>query len=483
MKKIRNPNILFVITDQMRSTAMGCSGVEKVITPNIDKLAAEGSRFTNAIANSPACTPSRACLLTSKFIFSHGLVNNDMQLGTNFKSFAHCLNAEGYNCGYIGKWHLDCEDRGVFIPPGPRRQGFDDLWAVAECNHNYFKGYYYLNDNPEPVWIDGYEPDAQTDLAINYIKDKNKNFIDIKNPFCLFISYGPPHCPYDMVSDKFKKMYPPEKIELLPNAKNAKVQSKESIGKLPEPARISPEENDKIKKEKIANYYAQISALDECFGRLMKTLDDEGIAENTLVVFTSDHGDMLFSQNRGWKSKPWRESVGVPLIFKFPGKIPENKVTNGPISMVDLMPTILSIVGAKIPADVEGENLSDFVCGDESAAPDSVFINFPCLPSWFSYDEWRGVVTRNHTYVCQQNKPWLLYNDFKDSFQLENLVNNPAYANTEKELDAKLQNWMKKTNDTFPTSKEVADKYCPEHINNIPQAFCNDKIAKIQNNL
>ncbi len=438
MKKIQNPNILFVITDQMRSTAMGCSGVEKVITPNIDKLATEGTRFTNAIANSPACTPSRASLLTSKFVFSHGLVNNDMQLGTNFKSIAHCLNDEGYNCGYIGKWHLDCEDRGVFIPPGPRRQGFNDLWAVAECNHNYFKGYYYLNDNPEPVWIDGYEPDAQTDLAINYIKEKNKN------PFCLFVSYGPPHCPYEMVPEKFKKMYSAENIKLLPNAKTAKVQSKESIGKLPESAKISSEENDKIKKEKIADYYAQISAIDHCFGRLMKTLDDEGIAENTLVIFTSDHGDMLFSQNRGWKSKPWRESVGIPLIFKLPGKIPENRVTNGPISLVDMMPTILSIIGAKIPQDVEGENLSEFVCGNEDAAPDSVFINFPCLPSWFSYDEWRGVVTRNHTYVCQQNKPWLLYNDATDPFQLENLVSNPAQENTKKELDEKLQNWMKK---------------------------------------
>ena len=478
MKNKQNPNILFVITDQMRSTAMGCSGVEKVITPNLDKLAAQGTRFTNAIANSPACTPSRANLITSKFVFSHGLVNNDMQLGTNFKSIAHCLNDEGYNCGYIGKWHLDCEDRGVFIPPGPRRQGFDDLWAVAECNHNYFKGYYYLNDNPEPVWIDGYEPDAQTDIAINYIKEKNnKN----EQPFCLFVSYGPPHCPYEMVPEKFKKMYPVENIELLPNAKTAKVQTKESIGKLPETANLSPEENDKIKKEKIANYYAHVTALDECFGKLMKTLDDEGISENTLVIFTSDHGDMLFSQNRGWKSKPWRESVGIPLIFKLPGIVPENRTTNGPISMVDLMPTILSIVNAKIPIDVEGENLSDFVCGNEDAAPDSVFINFPILPSWFSYDEWRGVVTRDYTYVCQQNKPWLLYDDSKDSFQLENLINDSSHAKIRKDLDEKLQEWMKKTNDTFPTSKEVADKYCPGHIDNIPLAFCNDKITKIQN--
>jgi len=474
---MKNPNILFVITDQMRSTAIGCSGVEKVFTPNIDKLADSGLRFTNAIANSPACTPSRANLMTSKFVFNHGLVNNDMQLGTNFKSFAHCLNDEGYNCGYIGKWHLDNEDRGGFIPPGPRRQGFDDFWAVAECNHNYFKGYYYLNNNPTPVWIDGYEPETQTDLAINYIKEKKKN----ENPFCLFVSYGPPHCPYEMVPETYKKMYPPEKIELLPNAKKAKVQSKESIGKLPESAKNSSEENDKIKKEKIASYYAQITALDNCFGRLIKSLDDEQLTKNTLIVFTSDHGDMLFSQNRGWKSKPWRESVGIPLILKLSGKIPENKTTDAPISMVDLMPTILSLVGAKVPHDVDGVNLSKFVCGDESVAQDSVFINFPILPSWFSLDEWRGVITKNYTYVSKQKIPWLLYDDKKDPFQLENLINNPLKKNIKEQLDKKLQCWMKKTNDSFPTSKEVADKYCPGHINNIPQAYTNKKITDIQN--
>ena len=471
-----HPNIIFVLTDQMRSTAMGCSGVEKVITPNLDKLADEGTRFTNAIANSPACTPSRANLLTGMHTLSHGLINNDMELGTNFRGFAHCLNDAGYKCGYIGKWHLGDSDRGAFIPPGPKRQGFDDYWAVSECNHNYYAGYVYINDNPEPVWLDGYEPEGQTELAINYIKEKSVS----DNPFCLFLSWGPPHCPYEMVPEKYRDKYPVEKIELLPNAVDSDVQSIESVGKISEPAAMTNEQRDKRKKEIIAGYYAHITAMDELFGRISDAVKEAGIDENTIVIFSSDHGDMLFSQNRGWKSKPWREAVGIPLIMKSPGKIPAGRVTNKPISMVDLMPTILSLAGIDFPADVEGVNLSDFVGGNENAAHESVFINFLCLPEYCSCNEWRGVVTEFNTYVRLRDKPWLLYDDNNDPFQLNNLVNTHDHENIQNDLESKLSEWMKMTNDAFETSETLADKLCPGHIDNVVPIICNEKIAEGQ---
>ena len=472
----KNPNIIFVLTDQMRSTAMGCSGVEKVITPNLDKLADEGTRFTNAIANSPACTPSRANLLTGMHTLSHGLVNNDMELGTNYRGFAHCLNDAGYKCGYIGKWHLGDIDRGAFIPPGPKRQGFDDFWAVSDCNHNYFAGYVYINDDPEPVWLDGYEPEGQTELAINYIKEKSIS----DNPFCLILSWGPPHCPYEMVPQKYLDKYPTGEIELLPNAVDSDVQSTKSVGRTPEPSSMTKEQQGKRKKEIIAGYYAHITALDELFGEISDTVKEAGIDKNTIVIFSSDHGDMLFSQNRGWKGKPWRESVGIPLIMKLPGKIPAGKVTNKPISMVDLMPTILSLAGVDFPAEVEGIDLSEFVCGNENSARESVFINFPCIPKFFSYDEWRGVVTESYTYVRLRDKPWLLYDDNNDPFQLKNLVNIYDYEKIQNDLENKLSEWMKKTNDKFETSEAIADKLCPGHIDYIVPCTCNEKIVEGQ---
>jgi len=455
------PNILFVICDQMRSTALGCAGVEQVLTPNLDAFAEQGTRFTNAVSNTPACTPARATLLTGKHILSHGLVNNDMQLGHDHQSFARCLTAQGYSCGYIGKWHLDGVNRGAFIPPGPRRQGFDDFWAGVECNHNYFGGYYYGEETQQPEWFDGYEPDGQTKLAIDYIERK----ADDPSPFCLFLSFGPPHCPYQLVPEAYRAGYPDDGIGFLPNAVHARIQDPTTRGKLAGPADLTQEEHDARKRRVIADYYAQVTALDDCFARLLACVDEQGLADDTIVVFTSDHGDMLFSQDRGWKSKPWRESVGIPLLVRWPGRVPAARVTHGPIGLVDLMPTLLEMTGTPIPEDVEGLDLSEFVGGNEAAAPASQYINFPCMPAWFRDPAWRGVVTGSYTYIANREGPWLLYDDAADPFQLQNLAADPASKPVVEELHAALQEWLGQTNDPFETSEEIADRLCPGHVN------------------
>ncbi|HUS48053.1 MAG TPA: sulfatase [Phycisphaerae bacterium] len=468
----KQPNIIYVFADQMRSTAIRCAGVENVITPNLDRFAGQGTRFTNAVANTPVCSPARASLLTGLHVLTHRLVNNDTPLRTDVRSIAHCLNDAGYACGYIGKWHLDCADRGVFVPPGGRRQGFDDFWAAANCNHSYFRGYYYLNDDPEPIWMNDYEPQEQTDIAIRYVQDKAGE----SRPFCLFLSWGPPHCPYREVPKKYLDTYPPEHIELMPTAVDARVAP---VGRTA-PDRPGPPSKDeqRFKRETVAGYYAHITAMDECFGRLMAALDRAGIADDTIVVFSSDHGDMLFSHNRGWKCKPWRESVGIPLIMRWPGRIPAGRVTGAPIGIVEHMATLLSLAGAQIPPAVEGEDLSAFVLGDESAAPDSAYINFPVSPAWFSCPEWRGVVTRTHTYARFRERPWVLYDDKADPFQTCNLADSPACEALRRELDAKIGYWLERTRDPFEPSRAVADKYYPGHVDMVMPYFFNEKIHR-----
>jgi len=427
----KRPNIVVVFTDQQRATALGCANVENVLTPHLDAFAAQGTRFTRGISNCPLCTPARGSLLTGLHTLSHGDVMNDQPVRTDVPTIAHSLNSEGYRCGYIGKWHLDNDDRGVCIPAGPRRLGFDDFWAVANCNHAYFQGYYYLNDDTEPTWIDDYEPNGQTDLAIDYIRTK----ADGDDPFCLFLSYGPPHCPYQTVPKKYLDMYPPESIDLLPNA------------------------HAEANKAIIAAYYAQCTALDDNFGRVLGALDECGIANDTIVVFTSDHGDMLWSQNRGWKCKPWIESVGVPLIMRWPGRIPAAHETDGPISLVDLMPTLLALSDAPIPAEVEGKDLSAYVCGDGSAAQDSVFINMPMMPPGFFDEVWRGVVTRTHTYARNRTGPWVLYDDAHDPFQLKNLAGAADSVKIETALEGLLSEWLERTHDPFESAEQVREKY------------------------
>jgi arylsulfatase A-like enzyme len=379
------------------------------------------------------------------------LVNNDKEIETDFKTLAGCLTQNGYDCGYIGKWHMGPADRGACIPPGPKRLGFDDYWASYNCNHRYFDGYYYLNDSPEPIWIDGYEPFEQARLASEYIKRKSREEI----PYCMFLSFGPPHCPYKEVPQYYKDMYPESEIGLKPNA------------------------SQNADKSIISGYYAHITALDECFGRIMKTLEETGTAAETLVVFTSDHGDMLFSQDRGWKCKPWAESVIVPFIAKWPGHVPAGKVTGHLISLVDMMPTLLGMAGIEIPDEVDGRNMSHLLLGGETELQESVFINYPLCPDRFSFKEWRGIVTERYTFARFRDKPWVLYDDLEDPDQLYNLVVSKENGNLLSDMNSILEEWLVNLDDPFESSEEVAAKYYKGSVGGVMPYYQNAKVDSV----
>lgn len=168
-----HPNILFVTADQMRAQALGCMGNIQVQTPNFDRLASEGVLFTNAISSFPVCTPARAMWFTGRYPTTTGVISNDIQLPPDEITSAEVLKGMGYKTVYIGKWHLDGPVRKGFTPPGLRRQGFD-YWAAANICHDYFNAFYYM-DSPEPIHIDGYQPDHETALAIQFLQDHRKD--------------------------------------------------------------------------------------------------------------------------------------------------------------------------------------------------------------------------------------------------------------------------------------------------------------------
>ncbi|OIO94150.1 MAG: hypothetical protein AUJ92_10710 [Armatimonadetes bacterium CG2_30_59_28] len=427
----RQPNILFVFADQLRGCSLGHVGQEPVLTPNIDRFAAEGLRFTRAVANAPVCCPMRATLLTGLHPLSHGVMTNDVRLREDVITIADVLRDNGYHTAYIGKWHLDGSDRGCFTPPGPRRHGFEH-WAASNCNHNYFESFYY-RDSPEPIWIDGYEPTAQTDLAMDYLSDTTRR----DKPFCLFLSWGPPHCPYDHVPTRFRELYDADTMPLRPNVVNPN-------------------------RENIAGYYAHTSALDWNFGRLMKAVDDLGLRDDTLVVFTSDHGDMLYSQNRGWKCKPWHESVIVPFISRWPGRVPTGATASAPFGLVDVMPTLLNLCGAPVPNEVEGTDLSHLLLGQPGFRPTSQIIHHHLCPNIFSFREWRGVVTETHTYARFREKPWVFYDDVADPYQLRNQTDDADCHNLQRAIEADLNDWQEQLNDPFETGAQLARRYALE---------------------
>jgi arylsulfatase A-like enzyme len=411
----QRPNVVFVFADQMRAQACGFMGNAQVRTPHLDHMAEQGVVFTRAVSCCPVCTPYRASLMTGRYPLTNGMVLNDVRLPITERSIGKVFREAGYQTGYVGKWHLDGPFRGGYTPPGPRRQGFD-YWSVANCTHDYMHSYYFHND-PEPIWIYSYDADLHTSLAIDFIRKRYE-----AGPFCLFLSWGPPHDPCLLMPEEYK-VYDGAQLELRPNC------------------------TDPVREE-LAGYYSHITALDRNFGRLTALLDELGIADHTLLVFTSDHGDMLGSQGQHRKQKPWDESIMVPFALRYPERVPAGRRTDTLLNTPDLMPTLLSLAGIEAPEEVEGQDLSHAALGQAGPEPTSALIANYC-PFIEPIPEWRGVRTKRHTYVKTLEGPWLLYDNEADPYQMDNLVDSPEHADLRRSLEGELQEWLDRTNDAF----------------------------------
>ena len=307
METARKPNLIFVFGDQHRQCDVGCAGNPQVQTPAMDQLAQEGMFFPNTFTNVPICVPARGCLMTGKYPLNHKAVSNDLPLPLTETGIAEVFKEAEYATGYIGKWHLGGMPRDKFITP-EMRFGFDH-WIGWNCHHNYFNAPYHDSDGNQ-MQIEGYEPEFQTDQAIQYCRDH------VDEPFCLYMSWGPPHNPYEHVPERYKEMYPPDQIQLRPNATDTPATRKD-----------------------ISGYYAHITALDENLARLMTALDELGIADDTILVYTSDHGDMLGSHGHVRKERPWEESARIPFMIRWPRRIPAG------VTRDTLLSQIIQLIG------------------------------------------------------------------------------------------------------------------------------------------
>lgn len=420
------PNIVFIFADQWRAQAAGYAGNKDVKTPCLDVLAAQSVNFTNAVSGCPVCSPYRASLMTGQYWLTHGIFYNDKPLNPDATTIGKVYHRAGYRTAYIGKWHVDGHGRNSFIPK-ERRQGFE-FWRVCECTHNYNNSLYYA-DTPVKQYWDGYDAIAQTREAQQYIRRQANN-----SPFALFMSWGPPHSPYQTAPDKYRSMFPdPDKITLHPNV---------------------PESLKEKAREELAGYYAHIAALDDCLKDILETLKECGFEENTIFVFTSDHGDMLYSHEQTKKQKPWDESIKVPFLLRYPAVLGvDGRTIDMPINTPDIMPTLLGLSGIAIPESVEGKDFSGVIKGTHSQDNDAALIMCPVPFHQWSYQqggrEYRGVRTRRYTYVRDLNGPWLLYDNQTDPYQLKNLSDEPKYAQVRQELEEILSRKLKETNDKF----------------------------------
>ncbi len=455
------PNIIVVFADQMRSQVLGCYGSQQVRTPHFDHLASEGVRFTNALSSYPVCSPFRAMLMTGQYPMANGTVYNDVALKDGLPTIAKVCKENGYATGYIGKWHLEWH-RNPFVPK-TRRQGFD-YWAVRNCSHDHFDSF-YCSDSPQRTPLQGYEPEAQTQLAAEYIQH-NRN-----EPFCLFMSWGPPHPPYK-APESYAQKYPKSEISFRSNVWERRIVDElimdDSVRVSADEAAQRAHRREIVEDEHrlrtvIREYYAATEALDDSMGRLMEAIDQAGIRENTILLFTSDHGDMLGSHRMISKQAPHEESISIPFLLRFPKRIPAGITTDALLSPIDIMPTLLDLAGLPCPDSVDGKAFTEAALGERSDQRDAVLL-MKMYPGGNPYKvnairEWRGVRTKRYTYArLVHSGPWILYDNAADPYQMRNLIDHPLYAEVRLRLEHTMKRLLEEANDPVDPEKIIEYK-------------------------
>ncbi|MGN6674845.1 MAG: sulfatase family protein [Thermomicrobiales bacterium] len=455
------PNLVFVFPDEFRLHALGCLGQDPTLTPNLDRFAAEGLLLTQCVSNYPVCSPYRAMLLTGKYPHANGVLGNcnseTAQYGAFLSETEVCLSdvlhAAGYSCGYIGKWHLDPPSEQVeftegprkngvvwdsYTPPGPRRHGFD-FWYSYGCCDWHFQPHYWTGDAPIEARIDvrAWSARHETDVAIAYLRNEGGAYRDPDQPCALIVSHNPPHMPFDQVPAEYVARYGDRTSADLLNRPNVDYDGA----------------GGEVARKHGKNYFAAVTGVDEQFGRLLRAIEDEGLRENTIVVFTSDHGEMMGSHGLYGKNVWYDESLLVPFIIRWPDHIAPGH-DDLLLGTPDLLPTFLALLGlgGRLPAGVQGRDLSAALLGRDGERPTSALYLY-LHPDWPAGGR-RGLRTQRYTFVIEREREQpeqiRLYDNLADPYQCRDIAaDQPALVD---ELTREITDWLAQTGDPWLTA-------------------------------
>ena len=436
------PNVIWIFSDQHRGQALGWMGDPNCSTPNLDRMAQMGLCSTAAVSGYPLCCPYRGALLSGRY--PHLTVpGHEYPLPPDQKTIAHVYKENGYHTSYIGKWHLggfkENQGRAAFhIIPFEQRGGFDH-WIGYENNNSQWDSWVHggRDETAFHYRLPGYETDALTDLFIHQIEEYQLQTLrGLGQPFFAVLSVQPPHNPYAAPAEWMQR-HTPGRIELRANVPNI------------------PRVTERARRE-LAGYYAQIENLDWNIGRILQALERTGMAEDTHILFFSDHGDMHGSQGQFLKTCPWEESVRVPFIMSGRETMYSHRTGNLPllINHVDIAPTSLGLCGIEPPEWMQGFDYSGFRLQGNTPKemPDSAFLQV-VIPTRHpdSIDRpWRGIITTDGwKYIALEGQPWLLYNLNEDPFEQANLAFNSLYTAEREKLNQRLAEWIHETGDQF----------------------------------
>jgi len=448
----KTPNLVFVFSDQQSRDMLGCYGNQDIITPNLDRFATEGIKFEHCVSSSPVCTPFRGMLMSGQHPLYTGTISNDYPLlANNGKYFGHVLRDAGYRTGYIGKWHLRGGDRDRPVEPGLMRYGFDDTFLTNNCHVDFRPGKcFYWNNDDEKSFFNEWEVYGQTRQALQFLDECTTD-----QPFALFVSWHPPHdwgifpdslvYKYDTIPE-LMQLYDRQKITLRPSVEDTPAVRRAYHG-----------------------YYATCSGVDKAFGWLMDKLKEKKLEDNTLVVFASDHGDNLHSYEYTIaKNHPEDTSARIPFLMRWPNGLPKGRSSDLLISPMDMMPTLLSFMGLKVPDTVQGQDLSSAILKGRDDVVDSV-------PLFFYNPQWCGVYTNEYTYGVGEIQHFArnakgdvylktvplkaLYDKRKDPHQLHNLFDEKSAHSLQREMQRLTKQGMDRIGDPGISRKEIDKVY------------------------
>lgn len=442
----KRPNILFFFSDQQRWDTCGCYGQELPITPNLDRMAAEGVRFDKSFTCQPVCGPARACLQTGKYATEMGTHTNNRMLPLDEPTIAKWLNAAGYETGYIGKWHLassgpkDGKDDFRTKPvPVERRGGYKDYWLasdVLEFTSHSYDGHMFDGDMNQRDFPEGrYRVDALGDWALEYLDSRT-----LEKPFFLFLSFIEPHHQNDH------------------NCYEGPHGSKKRWADYTIPGDLVGTEGDW--HENFPDYLGCCHSLDENLGRVRAKLDELGIADNTLIISTSDHGSHFRTRNGEYKRSCHDGCIYVPMVIHGPG-FTGGKVVEELVSLINLPPTIMTAAGLDVPDTMRDRPLQGLVDGTAADWREEVFLQISesqCGRA-IRTDKWKysvrapgkkGSDPDSDIYVEDY-----LYDLEADPHERNNLVSDPAHKAIRAELAERLKKRMVQAGEQAPEIRPV----------------------------
>ncbi|MGL1890709.1 MAG: sulfatase-like hydrolase/transferase [Spirochaetaceae bacterium] len=434
---MKQPNIVFLFSDQQRWDTIGAYGQEMDVTPNLDKMAKDGVLFNNAFTCQPVCGPARSCLQTGLYATQSGSFKNGIGLDHNLPKIADLFNDSGYETAYVGKWHLatthGINDYAIKAVPQELRGGYKDFWIasdVLEFTSHGYDGYMYDIDSRKRDFK-GYRGDATTDFALEYLNGKKSD-----KPFFLMVSYIEPHHQND------RECYEG------PNG------SKERFKDFKVPGDLEGTEGNW--RENYPDYLGCCNNLDENVGRIREELKLLGLEENTIIVYTSDHGSHFKTRNSEYKRSCHDGSVHIPLIVCGPG-FSGGKVVDDMVSLIDLPKTFLDVSNIKVPSTFQGNSLKELVNGSHLDWPKEVFIQISesHVGRAIRTDRWKFSVRaankdgNDHPGSDEYTEDFL-YDLRNDPHEKENLIDSDIHDDIKEQLTQTLKRRMVEAGEKSP---------------------------------